>query len=314
MIDKMLPMPVGADNAVISRDLRILVDQAAEAGASANVGVVAGGCDGDLAVGWFLAASPVRPVGVVMIGVFTEGVAEMSSAGDEDAASALAPRTGGPAVADRIRARRPAGVVMIRMPVAVKTASNASVYLASPVSDQELQAFGPLAEVHERVPGLLCRPCGGRVGGDAGQVDAARVVLDDEQHVETAEKDSVDVEEVDRGNGLGLGGQELLPAGGCALRRGVDSGGLEDVPEGRGRDLVPENPLIPRRSAGSPYRVPYHGWAGDRHAARSYSLISPPKTFRRRILAAARSVISAMVMSSQSGGRRFRPRCGRCWL
>jgi hypothetical protein len=48
------------------------------------------------------------------------------------------------------------------------------------------------------------------VSGDAGQVNAATVVLDDEQHIEPTEKDGVDVEEVDRDNRLGLGGQELL--------------------------------------------------------------------------------------------------------
>jgi hypothetical protein len=45
-----------------------------------------------------------------------------------------------------------------------------------------------------------------------------------------------------------------------------------------------------------------HSWVGGRHAARSYSLISPLKTFRRRILAVVRSLISAALMSSQSGG------------
>jgi hypothetical protein len=65
--------------------------------------------------------------------------------------------------------------------------------LGIPVSDQKPQAAGPLAEVHENVPGLLDGPGGGRVGGDTGQVDAAMVVLDEEQHVKPAEKDSVDV-------------------------------------------------------------------------------------------------------------------------
>jgi hypothetical protein len=39
------------------------------------------------------------------------------------------------------------------------------------------------------VSGLLYRPGGGRAGGDAGQADAAIVVLDDEQHIGPAEKD-----------------------------------------------------------------------------------------------------------------------------
>ena len=36
--------------------------------------------------------------------------------------------------------------------------------------------------------------------------------LDDEQHVKPAEKDGAGMEEVDRGDRLGLSGQELLPA------------------------------------------------------------------------------------------------------
>src|ERR1022692_196014 len=49
------------------------------------------------------------------------------------------------------------------MPVAVKQRQTRRC-LATPVSDQEFQAVGPLAKVHERVPGLLHRPGGGRVG------------------------------------------------------------------------------------------------------------------------------------------------------
>jgi hypothetical protein len=63
------------------------------------------------------------------------------------------------------------GVVVIGVPAAVKTASNAPVLVGIPLSDQELQAVSPLAEIHERVPGLLGRPGGGWARGDVGQVD-----------------------------------------------------------------------------------------------------------------------------------------------
>src|ERR1017187_8998806 len=96
--------PVGADNAVTSRDLRILVDQATEPVASSDADVVLRRRGGDLAVGWSLAEGPVRPVGVVVIDVFAKGVVEMSSAGDEDAVGALASGAGDPPFADRVRA------------------------------------------------------------------------------------------------------------------------------------------------------------------------------------------------------------------
>jgi len=180
-------LPVGADNSVTSRDLRILVDQAAE---------------------------------VVVIDVFAEGVEEMSWAGDEDAIGAFAPGAGDPALAGRVRAPR-----LDRRPDDVHAGGGEDSVervgvLGIPVSDQELQAAGPLGLIHERVPGLLDCLSGGGVGSDAGQVDAAVVVLDDEQDIEPAEKDGAGIEEVDRGARLGLGGQELLPASSCALRCG----------------------------------------------------------------------------------------------
>jgi hypothetical protein len=55
----------------------------------------------------------------------------MSPAGDDDAVGALALRTGDPPLADRLGPWRLDWVVMIRMPAAVKTASNAAVYLTS---------------------------------------------------------------------------------------------------------------------------------------------------------------------------------------
>ena len=81
------------------------MDQAAEPVASSDADVVVRGCDGDLAVGWSLAEGPVRPVGVAVMRVFAEDVVEVSPAGDEDAVGALAPGTGDPAFADRVRAR-----------------------------------------------------------------------------------------------------------------------------------------------------------------------------------------------------------------
>jgi hypothetical protein len=56
-------------------------------------------------------------------------------------------------------------------------------------------AVGPLGLIHERVPGLLGCPGGGGVGSDAGEVDPATVMLDDEQHVKPAEKDGAGMEE-----------------------------------------------------------------------------------------------------------------------
>jgi hypothetical protein len=79
------------------------------------------------------------------------------------------------------------------------------------VLDQESEVVGAVAEVHQEVAGLLGDPVAGGVGGDPGDVDAAGGVLDDDQDVEPAEDDGVDVGEVDGEDRVGLGGEELLP-------------------------------------------------------------------------------------------------------
>jgi hypothetical protein len=196
------------------------VDQAAEPVASSDADVVVWRRDVGSVVGWLPAEGAVRPVGVVVIDVFAEDVVEMSPPGDEDPVGALAPCAGDPALADRVRPRRPYRRLDNPHVGRGEDGVERVGVLGVPVSDQELQAVGSLAEVHEGVPGLLCRPGGGRVGSDAGQVDAAVVVPGDEQHVEPAEEDGVDMEEVDCGDRLGLGGQKLFPAGGCALGAG----------------------------------------------------------------------------------------------
>ena len=51
--------------------------------------------------------------------------------------------------------------------------------LACAVPDQELDCSGALAEVHQDVAGCLCRPRAAGMRGDAGEMDAAGLVLDD---------------------------------------------------------------------------------------------------------------------------------------
>jgi len=94
---------VGAENAVTSRGLRILVEEAAKPIASPNADVAVGRRDGGPAAGWLLVEGPVRPVAAVVIDVFAEDVLRMPAAGDEDAVGALAACGGDPPLADRVR-------------------------------------------------------------------------------------------------------------------------------------------------------------------------------------------------------------------
>lgn len=97
-----------------------------------------------------------------------------------------------------------------------------------------------MAEVHQEVTRRLCCPGAVRVGGNAGQVEAAGTVRDDDQGVEAPQEHGVHVSEVDGEDAVGLGGQELLPGGARAAGRGVDPGGVQDLPDRGGRDRVAE--------------------------------------------------------------------------
>jgi hypothetical protein len=65
-------------------------------------------------------------------------------------------------------------------------------------------------------------------------------LLDDDQGIEPPEQHGVHMDEVGRENALGLGGQELLPGRARAARRGIDPGGMQDLPDRRGSDRVAE--------------------------------------------------------------------------
>jgi hypothetical protein len=64
------------------------------------------------------------------------------------------------------------------------------------VADEEQELGDPVVEVHQQVaPGMGCRG-GGGVRGDAEDVGSPGAVLRHEQHIEPAQSDGVEVEEV----------------------------------------------------------------------------------------------------------------------
>ena len=81
------------------------------------------------------------------------------------------------------------------------------------------------ALVTGEVPGLLRGPCLGRVGGDAGDVQAPGVVFEECLCLEPCAEHGVDVEEAGRDDALGLGGEELPPGratAACRIRQTVE--------------------------------------------------------------------------------------------
>src|SRR4029450_10362180 len=108
------------------------------------------------------------------------------------------------------------------MPSLRKTSSNVAVNLLS----QESHAAEQSGEAE--VARLLGHPSSGRVGGAAGQVDAAAFELDEEEHVEASERDRLDSEEVTGEHARGLLTEELSPARPGAPRRRPQLVGQQD--------------------------------------------------------------------------------------
>jgi hypothetical protein len=130
---------------------------------------------------------PVRPVSVVAIDVLAGNEPEMPFAGDQHPVQALAAALAIHLSAIAFAQGARTGVLMIRTPAAVSTASNAAVNLASRSRIRNFKPVNPVFEVHQRVAGLLGHPLPRGMSGDAGQVHAPGAVLDEEQHVEAAQ-------------------------------------------------------------------------------------------------------------------------------
>ena len=79
----------------------------------------------------------------------------------------------------------------------------------------------PLLQRPGELACLLGNPGAGRVGGAAGEVNAAAAELDEEEHVVTAERERLDGEEVTGERTRRLLTEELAPARPCAPRRGL---------------------------------------------------------------------------------------------
>jgi hypothetical protein len=79
------------------------------------------------------------------------------------------------------------GVLITRVPFPAKTPSNAVVNLPSRSRIRNLYLLA-LAEVHEKVAGLLGGPGSGRMSGDAQDVHGPGLDLHDEEDMHTPER------------------------------------------------------------------------------------------------------------------------------
>ena len=132
------------------------------------------------------------------------------------------------------------GVLMIWMPSLAKTASKSRVNLLSRSRIRKRNDPGRSWSVQANWRACWVTQASGRVGGAAGEVDAAAAELDEEEHVQPLQRDRLDGEEVDREHALRLRPQERAP-GESASRAGRAEPGLaQDLLHGRGGDCDAE--------------------------------------------------------------------------
>ena len=121
----------GYRNHVATCDLGIFVDQAAEPFSAQDADSRSFGGWAGAPGGRLLVERPVWPVGVVVIGVLAEDEPQMPFTSDQHPVQTFAAGAPDLALGDRVRARRRTGVLTMRTPAAVTTASKAAVNLVS---------------------------------------------------------------------------------------------------------------------------------------------------------------------------------------
>src|SRR5450759_1401140 len=127
--------------------------------------------------------------------------------------------------------------------------------LAVVVTDQELQRSFSLGEREHEVPGLLRCPRTIGVLGQPGEVYSPGRELDEEQHVDSPQRDRVDREEVAREHALRLAADELAPGKPSAPSRRSEPGAGEDPTDARWGDLDTERDQLSGDPLVSPPRV-----------------------------------------------------------
>jgi hypothetical protein len=158
-----------------------------------------------------LAERPVWPVAVVVVLILTKRCCRMPLVDDQGAVEEFAANAADEAFGDRVGPRRPHRCLDDPDVGGCEDGVERSAELGVAVPDQEPEAVAGVVEVHEQVAGQLRQPGAGGMRGDAEDVYPAGGVLDDEERIQPAQGDGVEVEQVAGEDRVRLGAQELGP-------------------------------------------------------------------------------------------------------
>src|SRR5438552_10340095 len=154
------------------------------------------------------------------------------------------------------------GVRVIRVLIETPDVVEGATELRVPIADQVAGNDARLFHRGDDVAGVLGHPLPGRMRSDSGEPHPAGSDLDEEQHIETTQRDGVDAEEVTRHNACRLGPDEGPPRRGRAPRRGMDAMTSQDAADRTGRDSPAQTGEFPLDPLIAPSRV-VRGEAND---------------------------------------------------
>src|SRR2546421_4379163 len=159
---------------------------------------------GRVLVGWQLVPSLMRTMVIEVVRVLADHGQSVSLVVDQQVVGALGAEAAAPPLDEAVRPGCAGRDLDHLDAVGFEDVVEAGGVLAVAVTDEEPERVGPLAQVHDDIPGLLDHPLRGGVSGYAEQVDPPGGHLHHHQHVQPSQQNRVQVEEVDGQQTLGL--------------------------------------------------------------------------------------------------------------
>src|ERR671934_181472 len=170
-----------------------------------------------------------RPATVVMTDIDPEYVLELAAADDQQPVEALAADADHPALYVRVRVRRLHRSADDLDLLGRQEGVEGTRELRVAVVDQEPHLPVAVVELHQQVARLLQHPSPVRLVGAGEILDPAAADREEDEHVEAAQPDGVDGEEVAGEDRLTVRAQEAAPRLPVALRRRRQPGLSKDV-------------------------------------------------------------------------------------
>src|SRR4051794_24298703 len=205
------PERVGAGKSATLCGLRVLADQAAETVTPYHSRADDGGWWLRRTQWCCLSQRAVRTMRVVMVDVLAQHRMQMTTPEDQHPVEQLPACRSYPALRISVGSRSPHRSLEHVDAGGGENGVEHRGELRVPIADQETEPVGPLAEVHQQIPGLLRHPLPYRMRRDAEHMDPAGGDLDGEQNLQPPQQHGIHGEEIHPQDAPRPGPEEMPP-------------------------------------------------------------------------------------------------------